>query len=399
MKYASIVPLIGGATIAMQNVLNRKPEYILSYDDFKANDNHLVEYYKGTVPYHLYGDNGVPDLPSVEVINTVCPCAGLSSLSPTASSDAAANDWMLTTSNFVLGTLKPQVFWGENAPGLASNIGRPVVRKLREIGKKFGYTFSIYKTKSILHGLGQVRNRTFYFFWQGEKIPQFDFIKREHEKIEDTIRSVKSKPNDPMNIPTNYETPSKNPYYRYVLEEMCGGITHKEFQDTKISRSQNAMDYIEWNGGNYKDVAKWMKSKGFTKISERCDAMHKKLSEGGNIMRKICHFPKNSIGAFVGHMPKNLTHPDKDRYLTIRECLSIMKLPEDFNLQGGVKNLNHICQNVPVTTAEDMATHVQKFVDGRLGNQMLDTNFLIQDNTNHKLNFEKSSVQLDAFMV
>tara|TARA_E500000178_G_C17007047_1_gene748632 strand:- start:18 stop:1217 length:1200 start_codon:yes stop_codon:yes gene_type:complete len=399
MKYASIVPLIGGATIAMQNVLNRKPEYILSYDDFKTNDNHLVEYYKGTVPYHLYGDNGVPDLPSVEVINTVCPCAGLSSLSPTASSDAAANDWMLTTSNFVLGTLKPQVFWGENAPGLASNIGRPVVRKLREIGKKFGYTFSIYKTKSILHGLGQVRNRTFYFFWRGEKIPQFDFIKREHEKIEDTIRLVKSKPNDPMDKPTNYDTPSKNPYYRYVLEEMCGGITHKEFQDTKISRSQNAMDYIEWNGGNYKDVAKWMMSQGFTKISERCNAIHKKLSEGGNIMRKVCHFPKNSIGAFVGHMPKNLTHPDEDRYLTIRECLSIMKLPNDFMLQGGLKNLNHICQNVPVTTAEDMATHVEKFVDGRLDNQMLDTDFLIQDNTNHKLNFEKSSVQLDAFMV
>ena len=107
MKYASIVPLIGGATIAMQNVLQRKPEYIISYDDFKANDNHLVEYYKGTVPYYLYGDNGTPDLPSVEVINTVCPCAGLSSLSPTASSNAAANDWMLTTADFVLGTLKP----------------------------------------------------------------------------------------------------------------------------------------------------------------------------------------------------------------------------------------------------------------------------------------------------
>jgi len=79
--------------------------------------------------------------------------------------------------------------------------------------------------------------------------------------------------------------------------------------------------------------------------------------------------------------------------------MSIMKLPDDFILQGGVKNLNHICQNVPVTTAEDMAEHVQKFVDGRLDNQMLDTDFLIQDNTNHKLKFEKNSVQLDAFMV
>ena len=399
MKYASIVPLIGGATIAMQNVLQQKPEYIISYDDFKANDNHLVEYYKGTVPYYLYGDNGTPDLPSVEVINTVCPCAGLSSLSPTASSDAAANDWMLTTANFVLGTLKPQVFWGENAPGLASNIGRPVVRKLRKIAKEFGYTFSIYKTKSILHGLGQVRNRTFYFFWKGDKTPQFEYIKRKHEKIEDTIRSVERKSNDKMNVLTNEDIPSHNPYYRYVLEEMCGGITHKEFQDTKITRSQNAMDYIEWNGGNYKNVSKWMFKQGYTKLAERCIAMDKKLSEGGNIMRKICHFPKGTIGAFVGHMPKHLTHPDEDRYLTLRECLSIMKLPKDFELQGGVKNLNHICQNVPVTTAEDMAVHVEKFVDGRLSNQLLDTDFLIQDNTNHKLNFEKNSVQLDAFMV
>ena len=399
MKYASIVPLIGGATIAMQNVLQRKPEYIISYDDFKANDNHLVEYYKGTVPYYLYGDNGTPDLPSVEVINTVCPCAGLSSLSPTASSDAAANDWMLTTANFVLGSLKPQVFWGENAPGLASNIGRPVVRKLRKIAESCGYTFSIYKTKSILHGLGQVRNRTFYFFWKGDKIPRFEYIKREHEKIEDTIRSVERKSDDKMNVLTNEDIPSRNPYYRYVLEEMCGGITHKEFQDTKITRSQNAMDYIEWNGGNYKDVSKWMYKQGYTKLAERCMVMDKKLSEGGNIMRKICHFPKGTIGAFVGHMPKHLTHPDEDRYLTLRECLSIMKLPDNFILQGGVKNLNHICQNVPVTTASDMAEQVLKFCDGRLSNQMWDTDYMVQDNRKQAIVSENKPLQLDAFMV
>jgi len=298
-----------------------------------------------------------------------------------------------------LGTFKPQVFWGENAPGLASNIGKPVVKKLREIAKQFGYTFSIYKTKSVLHGLGQVRNRTFYFFWKGEKIPQFEYIKKDHEKIEDTIRAVKRKSDDPMNVLTNKSKPSNNPFYKYVLEEMCGGISHKEFIDTKITRSQNAMDYIEWNGRSYKDVSRWMEAQGFSKIAERCKTIHKKLSQGGNIMRKLCHFPKGTIGAFVGHMPNNLTHPDEDRYLTIRECMSIMKLPDDFVLHGGLKNLNHICQNVPVTTAEDMALHVEKFVDGRLDNQMIDTDFLIQDNTNHKLNFEKNSVQLDAFMV
>jgi len=39
-----------------------------------------------------------------------------------------------------------------------------------------------------------------------------------------------------------------------------------------------------------------------------------------------------------------------------------MKLPGDFMLQGGLKNLNMICQNVPVTTAQDMAEQVDSFV-------------------------------------
>ena len=94
-----------------------------------------------------------------------------------------------------------------------------------------------------------------------------------------------------------------------------------------------------------------------------------------------------------------LTHPDEDRFLTIRECLSIMKLPKDFILQGGVKNINHICQNVPVTTAQDMADHVLRFIDGRLDNQLIDTDFLVQDNKSQSIDYKKDGVHLDEFMV
>ena len=73
--------------------------------------------------------------------------------------------------------------------------------------------------------------------------------------------------------------------------------------------------------------------------------------------------------------------------------------PLDFGIKNP-KQVNHIAQNVPVTTAMDMVEHVEKFVDGRLDNQMLDTNFLIQDNTNQKLIYDRgNSAQLDAFMV
>ena len=398
MNYASIVPLIGGETIAMEKVFKKRPEYIISYEDFKANDTHLVEYYKREVPYYLLGNDRNYDLPPVDVINTVCPCAGLSSLNTSASSDAAANDWMLTSANYVLGTLKPKVFWGENAPRLASKMGEPVVENLRTIGREFGYTFSLYKTKSIIHGLGQVRDRSFYFFWKGDRVPQLEYIKRNHEKIEDTIRSVGRNPDDPMNVLTNEAVPSQDPYYRYVLEEIHGGITHKEFQN-KIKKSYDVLHYIEDNEHSYDVVSDWMLKNGFEKQAKRCKDMHKKLTSGGNIMRRGVYIPKDYIGAFVGSAPTKLTHPDEDRHLTIRECLSIMGLPKDFILQGGVKNLNHICQNVPVTTASDMAEQVLKFCDGRLSNQMWDTDYMVQDNRKQAIISEIKPLQLDAFMV
>ena len=396
-NYASIIPLIGGETIAMQNVFKKKPEYIVSYEAFKPNDNHIVEYYKREVPYHLLGDDRVVNLPSVDVVNTVCPCAGLSSLSTTASTDSSANDWMPTTARYVLGTLKPKVFWGENAPRLASAMGQPIVENLREIGKEFGYTFSIYKTKSILHGLSQVRDRTFYFFWKDNKIPVFEYIRREHEKIEDTIRSVKRDKQDPMNVLTNNRVPSEDPFYRYILEELENNISHSQFQD-KIHKSYDALWYIEQHV-KYDKVAKWMDKKGFEKRANRCRVMYEKLKSGGNVMRRGVYVPKDYIGAFVGSAPTKLTHPDIDRHLTIRECLNIMGLPNDFILQGGLKNLNHICQNVPVTTATDMAEEVLRFCDGRLDNQLWDQDFIVQDNRRQSIVSENKPLQLDEFMV
>ena len=398
MKYASIVPLIGGETLAMENAFGKRPEYILSYEAFRNNDQHIVDHYKGEVPYYtLTGTSSDPSYPIVDVVNTVCPCAGLSSLSPSAASDNSANDWMFITSEYVLGTLSPKVFWGENAPRLASKMGEPVVKRLRKIASRHGYTFSIYKTKSILHGLSQVRDRTFYFFWKGDEVPFFPYINREYEKIEDLIRSVKYDESDPMSTTlTNNKKPTDNPFYKYVLEEMEGGITHQEFA-AKIEKTTNPLDYIEAAGITYDKVAEWMRTNGYEREASKCDRMYHKLESGGNIMRKNTEIPKDYIGAFVGHMPTSIAHPDEDRYLTIREAMAIMKLPEDFQLQGGLKNLNHICQNVPVTTATDMANAVKDYLEGKL--DTVQSEFLVQDNKTKSYQVEIPSVQLDQFMV
>jgi site-specific DNA-cytosine methylase len=316
-------------------------------------------------------------------------------LSPSASTDNKANDWMVESAKYVLGVTKPKVFWGENAPRLASKMGEPIVKKLRKIAKENGYTMSLYKTKSKLHGLSQTRDRAFYFFWQGDLIPHIQFYHRPYEKIEDTIRNAFVSDDDPMNELTNKTKPSDNPFYRFVLEELEGGITHKEFHE-KIDRTINPLDYLENRGIKYDEVAEWMVKNGYDKQAMRCLHIHKKLEAGGNIMRKTTEIPKDYIGAFVGHMPTCLTHPDEDRYLTIRECLAIMKMPNDFQLQGGKKNLNMICQNVPVTTAEDMAQNIHDWLDGKLDTK--EANFAVIDNKAKTVFYEEAPQTIESFI-
>lgn len=198
-----------------------------------------------------------------------------------------------------------------------------------------------------------------------------------------------------MNVLTNDKKPSDNPYYRYVLEVIEGGITHSEFQD-KIEKTTNPMGYIE-DHTNYKVVAEWMREQGYDNVAKKCDRQYHKLKAGGNIMRKTTEIPKGKIGAFVGHMPTCLTHPDEDRYLTVREAMSIMKLPTDFQLINPKANLNHICQNVPVTTAEHPARMIKKWLEGNLDS--IETKFLVEDNKKRTYDYENKGLQLDEFMI
>ena len=78
---------------------------------------------------------------------------------------------MLDSSQWVLENVQPKVLMGENAPALFSATGEKVVSKLRDIGAKFGYSFSLLKTNTELHGLPQKRIRTFYFFWRSPAAP------------------------------------------------------------------------------------------------------------------------------------------------------------------------------------------------------------------------------------
>lgn len=400
MKHASIIPLIGGETIASERVFNARPEYIMSYSPFKDNDSHLLNYYNHEVPYIVL-DQGQTAPYSVDVVSSVCPCAGLSQYHSKPGESNQNNQWMEKTANYVLSEVKPKVFWGENAPALVGKIGKFMLDKLRQIGEDNGYNMSVYLTKNTLHGVPQFRKRTFYFFWDkkffDDKIPLVDYFDRPYTPIEDVIASVKS------NFQTetiNSKTPSvDDPYYRYLLEEVHNGISHSEYfklLTTKNVRGNDVESIIERSGHDYKQVGEWMEKHSYTREVPKCERKYNKLKAGGNIMRRGTIVPKDYIGAFVGHYPHVCTHPYEDRYLNFREAMTIMGLPEDFELLNPSKSVNHICQNVHVTTASDMAMEVKQSIAGN--RTSINSTFVVQNNLNRTNTIESKTQTLDNFM-
>ena len=398
ITHASIVPLIGGETIGSQQAFGTEPLHFMSYDGFQANDSHILNYYDNRINYYLLDQGEAPPVNErADVVSSVCPCAGLSMMSHGYGDHNPNNQWMGKTAEYILGEYKPKVFWGENAPAFAGKIGTNVRAQLREIGKKNGYTMSVYRTRSLLHGAPQVRERSFYFFWKDTRTPLLGYFNRPHKPIEEVIREVTS--NFQME-PISNKTPSDNPYYKFVLEEIHGGRTHKEHSelvDNQFTKSGLCVfTYIERNGYNFKQVSEWMAKHGYDNEAEKSMRKYEKLKSGGNIMKRGVTIPKDYIGAFVGHYPKMLTHPDEDRFITYREAMTIMGLPQDFELLNPKQSSNHICQNVPVQTAKDMAGEVKKYIEGNA--KMVDTDYIMQYNHSQKADYITKADTLEAFI-
>jgi len=378
LTHASIIPLIGGETIGSERAFGHPPEFIMSYTPFMQHDAHILNWYDNSIPYFLIDQGQIPT-GRVDVISSVCPCAGLSMMSHGYGDHNQNNKWLIETTEFVLSTMRPAVFWGENAPAFAGKIGHNIRENMRQIAESHGYSMSVYRTKSILHGLSQVRERSFYFFWRGDRVPVFGYFNRPYEKIEDTIFSARG---NSLQEPINPKIPSRDDsYYKYVLEEIHGGITHRQFFDTLDPLKVGANDiisYIERIGVDYADLSKWFRTKGNDKEADKCLTKKAKLESGKNIMRRGTVIPKDHIGAFVGHYPTMLTHPREDRYITYREAMTIMGLPQNFELLNPKKNANHICQNVPVQTAQDMAEEVVAVLEGK--REWIDAKYVFQRN-------------------
>lgn len=360
VRHAQLIPLIGGMAIGSERAFGSPPDAILSFDAFAANETHLRNWYRYRgvdVPSYDLA-RGAPT-ERFDVIGSTCPCAGLSSLSPAASSDNPTNRWLLDSTRLVLSEMRPLVYWGENAPGLAGSVGRGVRESMLAIAAENGYSMTIYRTRSLAHGLPQVRERSFFFFWR-DGARRLEWFARERPTIEGLLASVRS---NSQTEPINQSIPTSDPYYAFALEKTGAG-SHAAFVRDRADTNCDMITWIERHQG-YDELVPWLRANGYEKAAGASERRRDKIAAGGSAMRRGVIPPRDYIGAFVGQVPTTLTHPTEDRFVSYRESMAIMGLPDDFELLDPKRSVNHVCQNVPVQTATDMAGEVLAAIEGR----------------------------------
>ena len=398
VRWASVVPLIGGIALGCQAVTGNFPLFHASFSVFSSNEAHLRTYWP-TVPI-IYLDK--EEFPhdrflahgEIDFVASVCPCAGLSMLNRVTGgekgrgSDASQNEWMIKSAKFVLQIIKPKAYWGENAPGLFSDLGRGIVNRLRDLALEHGYSFSMVKTNSQLHGLPQMRIRTFYFFWRSATVPMLRHIVKQAPHLIEYLREIPPWATFQDQFAVEGKVTERFKPYLFVLSRE--NMTHQEFAKTMAERfgTITISRYLE-KYGLVDDCIKWLKeyfpndkwsvknnSKSRTHI-QYLTHMKDKLSRGLGYWDDS---PKFMGGHFTSVITKNVlhgVHPVEDRFLNIREIMHLMGLPHDFQIDDP-KNWNHVCQNVPLNTASDWAAEVVRFCRGE--GDMTNFSFLKQDN-------------------
>ena len=389
IKWGTIIPLIGGMAVGNAKAFGSKPEWAVSFKGFENNNRHFRNYWSDVPFHHIVDDGSIPDLTwlkPVDVVTTVCPCAGLSMLNCASDGkkargcNALQNGWMYLTTEAVLRYVKPKVLMGENAPGLFTKAGTEVRERLCELAESYGYSVSFMKTDTYLHGIPQHRIRTFYFFWKSDTAPVLNY--RHSLDVPPLVDYLKQIPTDAPNQIEINPSLSENTTLLY-MKKMEGD----NWRQALLDHNRHAWGYITKHN-LYDDFISFCESRGGKqdlKYIERANYIRNKLSinpetgkpYGGYWNDSVLYYGKDAVNAVIGKNVHLTVHPTEDRSFTIRELLWLMGHPHDFELLEN-KHIYTIFQNVPSCTAYDWSDEIVKFLNDEL--QASDAKVLMQNN-------------------
>lgn len=399
IKWVAFQSLLGGMCVGAQKAFGSLPEFVISYKSI-GNDSHYMNYLKketggAGVPYLvLNGDllSGAETFVSdedteifnslnvdIDVVSAVPICSGLSMANANNNkdskkargSDAQQNDNMLNITKFTLEKIKPKAYIFENAPGLYTTTGIGVRSKLYEIAKDLGYSLSFINTNSSHHGNVQHRPRTFCIFWKSKTAP----LTGHYKNINNDIVKFLSDISDDASLndkekDTAHKDFSENVYYKYIIAKY--GTSYRE--EMMKMNCNTIAQVIQLNED-------WEYAKEFATDREKevLDHYAYKISLGKGYWDNSHHYlGAGKVPSIISKNMFRLIHPTEERYYTARELMRFMGLPNDFELLGGMKNVIHVTQNVPVQTAMDWHLEIKKFLEGKL--EMSNSDLVMHNN-------------------
>lgn len=401
MRYGAIVPLIGGELIAHQKVTGVDPEFILSYTPFEENEKNIRNYMPNVPYYQLDNTEGPQFNPAlhqdVDFISALCPCAGLSQLSSgSAEVRESRNEWMIKSAEYILGTVKPKVFWGENAPTFFTSRGEGVRNKLNEIAIKNGYSFSCYHTNSLLHGIPQSRKRSFYFFWRDSNPPVFEFFDTPHPTLAEYLKDV------PAGITHHTAEDLADARKRLVESDKLINFLLNKYGDGYLqvmredlaTRGKNNLSILAYviDAGLIPEAIQFFLDNKLEREHRWLTNLAAKLAAGRGIWDGTLQIVQPA-GHFMTLIFRTMfaLHPTEDRCITLRECMHLMGLPHDFNLV--TTEWNHVCQNVPVKTASDMTREVIAALAG--DREIATSRYIMQSNLKRDVQYVDPKTRSD----
>jgi site-specific DNA-cytosine methylase len=257
--------------------------------------------------------------------------------------------------------------------------GDDIREKLEDIALKANYSVLYFKTDTKLHENCQRRPRTFVIFTKHRsdsnlEAPALFNFEDKHINVKDFFRNI------PDNLTQN--EPVKTSFHNFILIDY---IKHKVGDNYKDLIHNSLMRYVEDNG-LFDDFMDFCNSSDKYSVADKVgtkkiiDHIKYKRSLGMNYYANdACSFVDEEFPAVIFKSMSNTLHPFKDEMCSIRDYLTLMGHPFDFELYGNEGNIPRIGQNVPVKTAKYIVSEAVRCLnEKKLFND--NTNVIFQDN-------------------
>lgn len=402
IKFAALQMLTGGFYFGAEKAVGHPAEFMISYPGFDApkfnkdnilvdagNEYNLVKYLEShnrMVPYYQFdrkpfqtdieGDvsllkEGVkvdhPDYSNIDLVVAVPVCSGLSSATRGASDETleSRNCNMLFLTRYTLGTIKPKVYIFENALQLMSITGSKIRSKLEQLANEFDYSVAYYKTDTQYHDNCQRRPRTFVYFFKNDVkhpgVPKLGF-EQNHISAKELLDRIPENSNDPMNVslPMTYCNKAIFEFVKKTYGDNWRENTKSPTLLCDIINNNQLDDLIEYvkNDSSGDEKKRESMVKGIEHIKYKLSLDKGFYTVSPTVMRN------DTMPAAMFKTIPACMHYKYDRLYTIREWLTTMGMPYDFNMYGDLtKVFAKIGQNVPARTAEFITGEAVKIID------------------------------------